>query len=214
MNAYYDARAPWHDEYLNYTTNEAKERLLRPIINDIENLLPDKDVLEIACGTGNWTQVLSKRAKSVLATDVNQSMIDIAGKKEFIGNNVNFKVISAYDISQIESNYDIIFMADWFSHIPKSAIDKFIEDIGSLLKPDGYLIIIDMIPHKDDLIDAYTDVDGNCIGKRTLPDGTKFEVIKNLPSENDLREYFSGLFNNIIYRLYQDLRRWMLICKK
>ena len=34
--------------------------------------------LEIACGTGNWTQVLGKRAGNVLTTDINELMLDIA----------------------------------------------------------------------------------------------------------------------------------------
>ncbi len=53
MKAYYERRAIWHDEYMNYTTNESMESYQKPIIDIITQLLDNKDLIEIACGTGN-----------------------------------------------------------------------------------------------------------------------------------------------------------------
>ena len=69
MKVYYDRRAPWHDKYMGYLGNGPMEELLSPIIRSIEPYITDRTVLEIACGTGNWTQVLAKRARTVLALD-------------------------------------------------------------------------------------------------------------------------------------------------
>ena len=74
MRGYYGPRAPWHDCYMGYTGNSALEELLAPIVAVVEELLSGRDVLEVACGTGNWTAVLAKRAAGVLET--------VAGKGE------------------------------------------------------------------------------------------------------------------------------------
>ena len=70
MNAYYDSRAEWHDDYMSYESNAKMEGQLAPIISLIEKYILNKDVLEIACGTGNWTQVLARRAKSMQSLTV------------------------------------------------------------------------------------------------------------------------------------------------
>ena len=81
MNEYYFRRANLHDYYMSYTSNEDMEQVLSGIIRLFEEDVMGKDVLEIACGTGNWTQVLARRARSVLATDINEPMLEIARQK-------------------------------------------------------------------------------------------------------------------------------------
>ncbi len=56
MRRYYQARAPWHVEYIGYTSDADLEALLAPIVRDAEG----KDVLEIACGTGSRMDQVAK----------------------------------------------------------------------------------------------------------------------------------------------------------
>ncbi|HKK20034.1 MAG TPA: hypothetical protein VJ983_01065, partial [candidate division Zixibacteria bacterium] len=56
MNRYYEARAPWHDQYMSYTSNEQLESALKPIVELLNPIIRGTRVLEVACGTGNWTQ--------------------------------------------------------------------------------------------------------------------------------------------------------------
>lgn len=81
MKAYYEVRAPWHDQYMSYRSNEQMENLQKPIIEIIHSDLKDKKIIEIACGTGNWTGVLAKRAKHVTAVDCSPKSLEIAQKK-------------------------------------------------------------------------------------------------------------------------------------
>jgi len=83
MNRYYSDRVPYHDGYMGYSGNAEMEKLLSPLIARLEKHLAGKNVLELACGTGNWTQVICKRARSVVATDLFEGYLELARKKQF-----------------------------------------------------------------------------------------------------------------------------------
>jgi ubiquinone/menaquinone biosynthesis C-methylase UbiE len=202
----------YHDDYMSYSSNEKMEKLLDPIIGLFEKELPNKNVLEIACGTGNWTQILAKRAKTVLATDINESMLAIAQQKKYIHNNVRFESVNAYDLTAIREKFDIAFAADWWSHIPVQNIPIFIDQLHSKLEKNGTVIIVDMKKINDDIsADSYYDENGNYRHKRTLPDNSEYEVIKNYPTERELHNLLSGRAENIKFTENFPLQRWVIM---
>jgi len=212
MNAYYDRRAPDHDRFMSYTDNANMEALLKPIIDIIEPHITDRKVLEIACGTGNWTQVLAKRARSVVATDVNESVLEIARTKPIEGN-VTFRAHNAYAVNQLQGDFDVAFAADWWSHIPKSMLSPFLRRLHTALSPGGTIIMLDMTV-RDLFRDepSYIDEDGNRVSLREV-DGREYPVIKNFPAESELREMVSEYAASISYHEYDELERWLLICQ-
>jgi SAM-dependent methyltransferase len=215
MNLYYRARAFWHDEYMSYTDNTGMEAQLAPIIEWVEKYVLDRDVLEIACGTGNWTQVLAKRVRSVLATDVNDSVIAIARKKEYKSDRVAFKVADAYTLEGIENEFTAAFAADWFSHVPKSRVVGFLKLLHGKLQPGAHVVLVDMLWRDHPDLRGYRyDEEGNLYHRRRLPDGQEFDVIKNYPTEEELYGYLEGIGEDIEYREHQELLRWMIAYRK
>lgn len=211
MNQYYRTRAPWHDEYLSYTSNAQMEKLLGPFIEFFEDNILNQDILEIACGTGNWTQVLAKRARYVLATDVADSMIEIARKKPYQNNKVKFIIANAYTLKRVEGPFTCAFAADWFSHIPKSSVRPFLKVLHSKLAKGARVVLVDMM-YRDhpDLSGYHSDEEGNLIKRRKLPNGQKFDVVKNYPTKEELLGYLKGMAEDIKYREHLGLLRWML----
>jgi ubiquinone/menaquinone biosynthesis C-methylase UbiE len=211
MNAYYDNRSPFHDKYMSYTSNENMEKLLGSLIRLFEKDISGKDVLEIACGTGNWTQVLARRAHSVLATDINTSALKIARRKEYDKTQISFKKVDAYNLDDIKGTFNAAFAADWWSHMPKSMITSFLNGLHRKLKPGSRVLFLDMMQN-DELIsnESYHDDDGNFIHKRILPDGQQFHVIKNFPKDKELREIISGYASDIEIHENLYLERWLL----
>ena len=210
MNQYYDLRAPWHDSYMSYTSNAEMELLLAPIIQRFERHITG-DVLEIACGTGNWTQVLAKRARSVTATDINQSVLDIAQEKTYEGR-VEFRRVDAYNLDQLPGMFDVAFAGDWLSHVPKREVPVFIGSLHRKLRPAARVIFLDMMPNEwFDAETVFHDEDGNRVSERTVPTGEIFHVVKNFPTEDELRAALAPFADDIEYAVNEPLKRWLLM---
>jgi demethylmenaquinone methyltransferase/2-methoxy-6-polyprenyl-1,4-benzoquinol methylase len=210
MNAYYAMHAPWHDGCMGYTSNEEMEKLLGPIIAWFEDYVWDKDVLEIACGTGNWTQVLARRARSVLGTDLSHPAREIAQQKTYEHAQVTFKAANAYALEGLTGTFGVAFAADWWSHIPKSWIPGFVEGLFTRLDAGARVILIDMLPREElDRMFSHYDDEGNATHLRRLPTGEVYHVVRNVPSEQELRAAFKDRAATMEYREHDPLRRWM-----
>jgi demethylmenaquinone methyltransferase/2-methoxy-6-polyprenyl-1,4-benzoquinol methylase len=211
MNEYYCRRASWHDTYMGYRGNPTMEDLLGPLIRWFETYVTDADVLEIACGTGNWTQVLARRARSVTATDINDSVLELAGAKPYASDNVRFQLTDAYHLDGLSGKYTAAFAADWWSHIPKSCVPVFLTALCARLEPGSRVIMIDMLPAENlNFLGTYYDEEGNRINLRRLPSGEEFEVVKNFPTEEELVSSIEGFGREVEYRTHDPLKRWML----
>ena len=215
MNAYYDKQAPWHDECMGYSCNTKMEALLGPMIALFEEHVRDKDVLEIACGTGNWTQVLARRARSVTATDVNASVLEMARGKPLADNCVTFRVADAYTLNGVDELFDVAFAADWWSHIPRAMILPFLEVLHRRIRDDARVVFLDMMPRDVfDREEVCYDDDGNRISTRTVRDGSQFSVVKNFPDELELRSLLDQVARHVEYYEHLPLRRWLLTYTK
>ena len=211
MNAYYESRAPLHDIYMGYHSVGETEALLAPIIRWAETYVAGRDVLEVACGTGNWTQVLCLRAAHVTATDVSPASIKLARAKPYPAGNVEFEVADAYDLDLPGRVFDAAFMSDFWSHIPRKLIPVFLQSLKARLVPGSKVAIVDMLPTENlTLLGSRRDAGGNFIHLRKLPRGGEYEVVKNFPEEDELRRALAPVGDHVDYRVHKGLRRWML----
>jgi SAM-dependent methyltransferase len=211
MRRYYAAHAPWHDECMGYTDNATMEALLSPIVERVCELLRGLDVIEIACGTGNWTQVLSRRARSVLAIDSSEEALSLATTKEYGPGEVEFRPVDAYRLGGLGELFSGAFACDWWSHVPRSLLSAFLLGLQSRLADGSPVVFVDMLPREHpDLTPYRHDAEGNGICRRTLPDGRTSDVVKNLPDRRELLDAVADLGEHPQYTEWHDLRRWML----
>ena len=211
MREYYGARAPWHDCYMGYTGNAATEELLAPIVAVVEKLLSGRDVLEVACGTGNWTEVLARRVASVLATDVNEVTLRRAEGKFSAAGVASFQVADAYTLEGVPGGFTGAFASDWWSHVPKSLLPAFLDSLHGRLEGGARVVFLDMLPSDHpDLTPYRHDGDGNAICRRMLPDGRTFDVVKNFPSRGDMLESVAGRGRGAEYQAWRELGRWLV----
>jgi len=204
---YYGERADVYDETAGYTDDVAEE-LRAPIKERYRKLFAGHDVLEIACGTGYWTQVIGDVAKSVLAIDINKSMIDLARRRCCHLHNVEFRLADVLSLRGIPEHFTAAFAIWWWSHIPRSAIEIFLEALHSKLVPGALVLFSD---HLSSVYASFRiDEDGNNIEHRTLPDGRSFEVIKNYPTKGEITDSLGELSYRIEYIECSKENSWTL----
>ena len=191
--------------------NESMETLLRPIVDRVDELLEGLDVLEIACGTGNWTQVLSRRAKRVLAVDASGQALELAKAKTYGPAEVTFRIGDAYSLGHVGQGFTGAFASDWWSHVPRSLLTAFLSGVNSRLSDGARVAFVDMLPRDHPDLEPYRhDSEGNAICRRTLPDGRSFDVVKNFPDRHEVLDSVSAIGESPEYWEWSDLRRWMV----
>jgi protein-L-isoaspartate O-methyltransferase len=193
---YYNERASVYDVTAGYANPEA-EKLREPIKARFRATFRGRKVLEIACGTGYWTAVLGESAESVLAIDINRSLLEQAQKRCAHQPNVSFQLADAYTLEGVPGGFNGAFAHGWWSHIPKKNIKTFLTALHSKLKPGALILFNDQLPY--DGFYRKLDEDGNTIEQRILPNARSFMIIKNFLDENEITNALSAFAEEIKY---------------
>ena len=197
LAAYYAARAPDYDDvYLKL------ER--RADIAFLSTYLPSRfagrSTLEVACGTGFWTQFIATAARSVLATDALAEPLQFARSRPNAGA-VRFLQADAYALGDELGCFEAAFAGLWFSHVPRQARQAFIASLHARLRPGARVVLLDnSIVQVRELPLVETDADGNSYQRRTLKDGSVHRVLKNFPTETQLRALVATVAADCGYR--------------
>ena len=102
-----------------------------------------RNALDIGCGTGEFTRLLSKRARRVVGIDISEKMIQQAIERNFA---VNI-VYQTADFEKFETKerFDLIISIAALHHLELEAALKKTE---SLLAQNGVLVILDLYERK------------------------------------------------------------------
>jgi SAM-dependent methyltransferase len=182
---YYRRRASEYDETA-FEDPEAPSRLFGPLI---ERLAPSGDVLEIACGTGLWTQHLARRAGSLTALDSSPEMLDLA--RERAGADVEFVVADIFEWIP-PRRYDSIFFGFWLSHVPRSRLAAFWRLLDRCLAIDGRAMFVDEGTPRASL--EPKPLAGSAgAAERQLRDGSVHKIVKVFYAADELTRVLAGL---------------------
>lgn len=195
MAAYYALRA---EEYELIFRKPERQNDLHALRNFVVETFAGRHVLEIACGTGYWTQILARSAASVTAIDVNEEVLEIARAKPRVQENVEFRREDAYALPGFLQPFSGGLAGFWWSHVPKARLRPFLTGLHRAFAPGATMVFIDnaYVPGNSTPI-SRRDADGNTYQKRTLSDGSTHEVLKNFPTEEELRQVLRGLASNV-----------------
>lgn len=176
---YYKDRAK---EYEKIYAKPERQEELSLVERELQSIFKNKEVLEVACGTGYWTQKIASVAQSVLATDINEAVIEIARSKGYERASAQFEVADLYDLKE-KGEYESLFGGFIWSHIHLQELDKFIYHCNSLVRPGGTVVFIDnnYVEGSSSPV-VETDQFGNTYQNRKLENGTNHKVLKNFPT--------------------------------
>ncbi|MBC7513280.1 MAG: methyltransferase domain-containing protein [Herminiimonas sp.] len=185
LQAYYAQRAATYDEL--YARSERQADLVQ-LQRRVGELLAGQRVLELACGTGYWTSAIAATADHVLATDINREMLEIARTRGLPADKATFAIGDANAPPQA-NDCTACLAGLWWSHVARSRQPAFLTGLQQALQPQAQLILIDSVYVEGNSTPiARTDAEGNTYQIRRLPDGERHEVLKNFPTDSNLRK--------------------------
>jgi demethylmenaquinone methyltransferase/2-methoxy-6-polyprenyl-1,4-benzoquinol methylase len=201
MQSYYAARAGEYDRVYQKPERQAD---LRQIEQWLPSVLSGKRVLEVACGTGYWTQFIAPVASSLVAIDSAPENLRIAEQRVPAGN-VLFQVGDAYALARTDRKFSAAFAGFWFSHVPLDRQREFLRGLNSALEPGSKVVLLDnLFVEGSSSAVSGRDAQGNTYQSRKLSDGSTHRVLKNFPTEAQLRALAgAGLGRSAEYSRWQ-----------
>jgi demethylmenaquinone methyltransferase/2-methoxy-6-polyprenyl-1,4-benzoquinol methylase len=181
---YYRARASEYDA-TSIPPDGPVAASLRRVEAEVAALGIRGRVLELAAGTGQWTERLVASASELTAVDASPEMLRINAEK--VGDRrVRYVVSDVFDLVP-EPTWDVVFFSAWLSHVPATHFDAFWDLVAGLLAPGGRAIVVDEAAPGlggEDWVD-----DHGGVVRRRLSDGSDYRAVKILwePAELEQR---------------------------
>ncbi len=208
---YYAAVAATYD--LQYERPEVEDDL-EELHEALAELLNGHKVLELACGSGYWTEIIADVAESVHAIDNSPQMLAAARERGLDNDFVQFTEADAFNLPAdiAPGQYTACFAAGFWSQVPRSGQDKYLAQLRAKLGKDVLLVLLDA-NHVDGFSPpiARTDLDGNTFHILTDTKGERYDVAQSYPSDSWLRKRLSGAAKEV--RIERLEHYWLATCR-
>lgn len=190
LRAYYAARAVEYDQVYAKPERQADLATLTGLLRE---RVRGADLLEIACGTGYWTLRLAEATRSILATDITEETLALARAREYPPGRVRFAHADAFHLAELSGPFSAAFAGFWWSHVARAALPGFLAGLHGALGAGRRVVFVDncFVAGSNHPI-SRRDSSGDTYQRRTLANGATYEVLKNFPSEHELRAALHG----------------------
>lgn len=199
---YYAQRAQEYDKVYAKPERQAD---LRHIEASLAPYFAERDVLEVATGTGYWTQFYADTAASVVATDLNDEVLDVAQKRRS-WTNVDFVRANAFELDDIANgaSFNGAFVGFFWSHLYLNQLPDFLEHLARQLSPGSAVMLLDnrYVEGSNHPITRTDDL-GNTFQQRSLDNGTSWEVLKNFPTSAEITATLEAVLTNVSVTDYE-----------
>jgi demethylmenaquinone methyltransferase/2-methoxy-6-polyprenyl-1,4-benzoquinol methylase len=143
----------------------------------LERFKPSGNVLELACGTGLWTERLLRDAKSVTVVDGSPEMLDLCRSR--VGEQRVSYVQADLFAWEPERTYEVCFFGFWLSHVPEERLEAFWAKVGRAVGSGGRVFFIDSLRHdRASALDHALPEPQSPIMLRRLADGREYQIVK------------------------------------
>ncbi|MGV3697944.1 class I SAM-dependent methyltransferase [Flavobacterium sp.] len=104
----------------------------------VSEYIENKVVLDIACGEGYGSNIMSEKAQLVYGVDIDQTTIELASRK-YVKPNLKFSHGDATNIPMEDDSVDVVVSFETIEHHDQH--EKMMSEIKRVLKPNGLMII-------------------------------------------------------------------------
>lgn len=196
--AYYRARAPEYDEAYERrgrfdhgaAANASWLRDLAEVRAVLDGLpLDEAQVLELAAGTGVWTEVLVARGARVTAVDASAEMLERnRSRLGSLATTVRYEQADVF-AWRPDQSFDAVVFGFWLTHVPAERLDAFLRSVAGALRPDGWIFFVDDRDPSLAVDDVSAHVEGTSrVTVRRLNDGREYRVVKHFREPAELED--------------------------
>jgi len=201
MKAYYARRAPYYDAVYERPERQADLAWMR---QRLEHQMAEQRVLEVACGTGYWTQFAAPVSASMVATDATPEPLALARLRPKVSR-AEFVLADAFSLPANLGRFTAAFAGLWLSHVPIGGRPAFFNSLNARLESGARVVLFDNseIQCRDFPV-VERDAEGNTFQQRVLRDGSTHRVLKNFPDEGGLMAMIAGFGVRPRYQMLEN----------
>lgn len=197
---YYRARAHEYDDWFfrrgRYDRGEQLNQRWFDQVEQVQRALdefrPAGRVLELACGTGLWTERLLDHAQYITAIDASPEMLAL-NHQRLRSNRVRYVHADLFHWRPVEQ-YNVVFFAFWLSHVPPRRFKRFWELVRLALEPDGRVFFIDSLYEPTSTArDHKLGGPDDTIASRRLSDGRTYQIVKVFYQPDELSAHLDRI---------------------
>jgi demethylmenaquinone methyltransferase/2-methoxy-6-polyprenyl-1,4-benzoquinol methylase len=201
QRAFYRARAPEYDQWWQRTGRYDKgpelaaewDRQVRVVEAALSGLDAGGSVLELAGGTGWWTERLARTADRLTVVDASPEVLEL-NRRRVQRADVEYLVADLF-AWEPPRTYDVVFFSFWLSHVPRDRFAAFWSLVRSCLSQGGRAFFVDSRedptpPAK--VADPYVIRYGEDLHLRRLGDGSQYRVVKVMYEPDELQLLLEG----------------------
>jgi len=143
----------------------------------LEHFDPAGRVLELACGTGWWTEQLVRWADEITAVDASAEVLEL--NRIRVGDEKVRRVqADLFRWTPEPEAYDVVFFSFWLSHVPPERFGDFWEMVRNALKPGGRAFFVDSLRTVESTAKDHVLPEEDVVLERKLNDGRTFSIYK------------------------------------
>lgn len=150
-------------------------------------------VLELACGTGLWTERIAAHGHVAELHAVDAAPEVLVLNRERV-NAAGLEARVLHEQADLFSwrpprGFDLVFFGFWLSHVPAERFDSFWSAVDEALRPGGRFFLVDNLrtPHH-----PFSDQNGDRARRRLL-DGREFDIVKIFYEPAELEQRLRGM---------------------
>jgi demethylmenaquinone methyltransferase/2-methoxy-6-polyprenyl-1,4-benzoquinol methylase len=193
---FYAARAPEYDEWWQRSGRYDRgdddrlewEQQVAVVEQALDAFGATGDVLELAGGTGWWTERLARTATRLTVVDASAETLALNHAR--VGrDDIDYVLADLFEWTPAR-RYDVVFFSFWLSHVPRARFRAFWQLVRRCLAPDGRAFLIDNRdgpPPEPNITDPVVVEHRPDLHIRRLGDGSEWRVVKVMYDVDELQ---------------------------
>lgn len=125
-----------YDAYYQSEFGKEIDKLEKAIVEGFLNALNSKNIYEIGCGTGHWTEFFVEKGFSVTGMDISEKMLAVAKSKKM--KNTHFELGNVLKLNKENESIENVVAITSLEFTGNQ--QKAFDEIYRVLKPGGYFI--------------------------------------------------------------------------